>query len=429
MLIDENGRIAPNIEQLTFIPVHDCGINWHLSLPYSFLPVNRLAAQLIIPEQAEIKDCPLDCSHHGRCRSYADKRTLFFCECDPGYSDLACNETHQCSCAIDARCHASSFCLCSLHLFGRHCFLIHTFCQSNNNPCENNGFCIPVDVRLALYEFICLCKEGFTGSRCKKINNQIELQFQQHFLATVSWAAIHLITAFDDRKHERITLFKKIHVDQDTITLHLTDPFHILLVELFNRTYYRTILRETFIPSESIHAQVKSNQRCPSIDELRNITWINSPVWHRLKYYPLLCRQQRQLMCFYDDIFICICDLDRFANCFNFNHSIVYNCQDSNVCENNRQCLINNATCPRITFCICPDCFYGIKCQFSTRGFVLSLDAILGYHIKPNINLSRQSSTVKVTILINTSILIIGIISYSLTMMTFRMRRPRQCGC
>ncbi|CAF3797263.1 unnamed protein product, partial [Rotaria sp. Silwood1] len=118
MLVDENGRIAPNIEQLTFIPVHDCGIkynlylvysdrpkhssknysvhidvfdrltlnyhvSWHLSLPYSFLPVNRLAAQLIIPEQAEIKDCPLDCSHHGRCRSYADKRTLFFCECDP----------------------------------------------------------------------------------------------------------------------------------------------------------------------------------------------------------------------------------------------------------------------------------------------------------------------------------------------------------
>ncbi|CAF3821664.1 unnamed protein product, partial [Rotaria sp. Silwood1] len=26
MLVDENGRIAPNIEQLTFIPVHDCGI-------------------------------------------------------------------------------------------------------------------------------------------------------------------------------------------------------------------------------------------------------------------------------------------------------------------------------------------------------------------------------------------------------------------
>ncbi|CAF3969175.1 unnamed protein product [Rotaria sp. Silwood2] len=147
MLIDENGRIAPNIEQLTFIPVHDCGIkynlyllypdrpknssknysvhidvfdrltlnyhvSWHLSIPYSFLPVNRLAAQLIIPDQAETEDCQLDCGHHGRCRRYANKRTLLFCLCDPGYSGLACNETHRCSCVIGARCHAPSFCLC-----------------------------------------------------------------------------------------------------------------------------------------------------------------------------------------------------------------------------------------------------------------------------------------------------------------------------
>ncbi|CAF3952202.1 unnamed protein product [Rotaria sp. Silwood1] len=464
MLIDEDGHIAPNIEQLTFVPARDCGmkynlyllypdrpkdssknysvhidvfdrltlnhhVSWHLSIPYSFLPVNRLVARLTIPDQIQFEDCSLDCGSHGQCRRYDNKKMLFYCQCDSGYSGLNCNQSHQCSCTNDARCLASTHCLCPLHRFGRYCFLEHIACQLNKSPCQNQGLCVPGDTRWTLKEFICLCRDGYTGSTCENITNRIEIKLEHHLLETISSLAIHLITMFTSKKHERVTLFKKIPINQDTITVHIENPFHIVLAELFNHTYYRLILREVFIPSESIHVSLKSNQRCPSINELGNETWSKLPLWHRGKYYPLLCRQNSLLACFYDDTLICICDSYRFANCFEFNHSMIYNCQNSNICENNGQCHVNNETCPTMLICTCPACFYGTKCQLSTRGFILSLESILGYHIKPYVSFRQQSISVKVTIAINAVTFIISIISNLLSIMTFRMKETRKVGC
>ncbi|CAF5171144.1 unnamed protein product, partial [Rotaria sp. Silwood1] len=38
MLIDEDGHIAPNIEQLTFVPARDCGMKYNLYLLYPDRP-------------------------------------------------------------------------------------------------------------------------------------------------------------------------------------------------------------------------------------------------------------------------------------------------------------------------------------------------------------------------------------------------------
>ncbi|CAF5127723.1 unnamed protein product, partial [Rotaria socialis] len=45
--------------------------------------------------------------------------------------------------------------------------------------------------------------------------------------------------------------------------------------------------------------------------------------------------------------------------------------------------------------CVCPRCFYGARCQFSTHGFSLSLDAILGYHIRPGTSILNQPTAVQ----------------------------------
>ncbi|CAF4299044.1 unnamed protein product, partial [Rotaria socialis] len=150
------------------------------------------------------------------------------------------------------------------------------------------------------------------------------------------------------------------------------------------------ILRETSIPSEHIHTEIKSQQRCLPISTLLNNTIINSGYLNRTKYYPLLCRQNRTMMCFYDNDLICICDLERFSNCFSFNHTMNYDCQGHNYCENDGQCFQNNETCPTKSTCVCQDCYYGAKCQFSTKGFLFSLDPILGYHIKTNISINQN---------------------------------------
>ncbi|CAF3392764.1 unnamed protein product [Rotaria sp. Silwood1] len=125
---------------------------------------------------------------------------------------------------------------------------------------------------------------------------------------------------------------------------------------------------------------------------------------------------------------MCVCDINRFSNRFLFNHTSNNDCQGYNRCENGGQCFQNNETCPTKSTCICPDCYYGAKCQFSTKSFMFSLDSILGYHIKPKISFNRQPLIIKISILISTIILISGLISGLLSIVTFRRKKPRQVG-
>ncbi len=155
---------------------------------------------------------------------------------------------------------------------------------------------------------------------------------------------------------------------------------------------------------------------------------MNYDYLRRVKYYPLLCRQHLQLLCFYDKDLMCICDLDRFSNCFQFNHTMVNDCEGYNYCENGGQCFQNNETCPTKTTCVCQDCYYGSQCQFSTKGFIFSLDPILSYHIKPNVSLNRQPLIIQISIAISTILFMTGLLSGLLSIMTFSRKVLRRVG-
>ncbi|CAF4833327.1 unnamed protein product, partial [Rotaria sp. Silwood1] len=309
MLIDEHRQITSYYEQITYVPKRDCGTkfniyllypdqrknsstncpiyidlfdkitlkflaSWHLSISFQFLPVNRIATQLFIPNiQQQQKSCLLSCRNHGRC-----------------YSGLQCNIEENCSCSLDSFCYSSSICVCSMNKYGPNCYLKHAICQSLNNPCENNGLCVLVDDRISINKFTCLCKKSFYGSRCENIKNRIYIKFNETISRTTA-VFIHYITAFENANHQRITTLRKINYDENAVTLFVTHPFHIIIGELFNHTYYLLILRERFIESEYIQTELISNQRCISIDELLNTTFRSYPRLHHIKYYPLLCRQ------------------------------------------------------------------------------------------------------------------------------------------
>ena len=116
MLIDQNGLIMPYHEQITFLLKRDCSTkfniyllypdrpknlstiysiridiyhkmtldyygSWYLSIPFQFLPVNRITTKLFIIDLDETKDCPLVCGKHGQCRSYQNNKSLYFCQC------------------------------------------------------------------------------------------------------------------------------------------------------------------------------------------------------------------------------------------------------------------------------------------------------------------------------------------------------------
>ncbi|UJR34502.1 hypothetical protein I4U23_021910 [Adineta vaga] len=393
ILIDEQGQIGPYHERLTYVPKRDCGIKfniyllypdkpknlsanysihihlfdkmtltywgtWHLSIPFQFLPVNRISTKLFIPNIKEFGFlCPLSCGNYGKCVPYINKNDSCFCKCDKGYSGLKCNVKENCSCSLDSYCLTSSICICPMNKFGRKCYLNNSICQLENNSCQNNGQCIPIDDRIGMKKFTCLCPENFNGEKCEnKIQNIIDIEFDENIIKSDSAVFVHLMRSFGGENLQHTILLKKIRYGQNRIRIYVTISFHIVFIESINGNYYLIVVREQFIESEYIETKLLSNQQqCVFIDQLLNITIKSYSYLDRIKYYPFFCRQNKELMCFYDENYMCLCDLDRFSNCFMFDHNAAYDCQGENDCENGGKCFQDNTTCPVVSLCICPD--------------------------------------------------------------------------
>ncbi|CAF4519093.1 unnamed protein product, partial [Rotaria socialis] len=214
------------------------------------------------------------------------------------------------------------------------------------------------DDHIVRNKFTCLCKGSFYGSRCENSKSEIDVNVDEETFEQTTAMFIHFITVFENVQHQRITTLKKMKYDESTIELFVTHSFHIVIGELLNKSYYLLVSREASIESEYIQTEFLPNHRCIFVRELLNKTFRSYPRLRRIKYYPLLCRKNQQLKCFYEENYMCICDLDRFSNCFTFHHSSTYNCQDHNDCENGGQYFQGNATCPSVIGLFCHLSFF-----------------------------------------------------------------------
>ncbi|CAF4491392.1 unnamed protein product, partial [Rotaria sp. Silwood2] len=101
-----------------------------------------------------------------------------------------------------------------------------------------------------------------------------------------------------------------------------------------------------------------------------------------MKYHHLPSHQRQSshnLSCFYDAVHLCLCENygnQRLANCCEFEHNMKFDCSGQSGCENGARCFQDSPLCAQTSIYACPACFYGKQCQFSTRGFDVSLDAI-----------------------------------------------------
>ncbi|CAF3787974.1 unnamed protein product [Adineta steineri] len=400
--------------------------SWYLFIPFSFLPVNRIATQIRIPSEKSqsLTKCSIQCGNHGQCFKYINSPKEF-CHCDQGYSGRFCHLTYQHSCSFDSIPLNSSICLCPLNKFGSKCYLQHKYCRFNNNPCQNNGLCTPMNYHINHNDFICLCPEHFTGSYCEYQSSKINIHFKINSIPQLIFA--HYIISHHDKRHERITMFKKILSDRNSIELSYKTPFNLLFIE-FENNYYLTVIREKSIQFEHISTDINEDNKCENITKFLNSTVLNYKNLRRLKYYQLPCVENAKLKCFYDNAYMCVCDKNRYSNCFDFTHSMSYNCQGYNYCENHGKCFQDSTTYPSTSICMCEQCYYGNKCQFSTIGFSKSLDVIFGYHIKPFISFTKQSNAVKITASITILMLIFGIINGVLSILTFRKESLLKAG-
>jgi len=137
------------------------------------------------------------------------------------------------------------------------------------------------------------------------------------------------------------------------------------------------------------------------------------------------------LKCFHDEKQFCLCyDFfeKRLANCFLFQHNVTYDCSGRSRCENNGRCLQNDPICPTQTKCFCERCYSGHLCQFNTDGFGYSLDALLGYSIQPNENLSQQPPIIKISLALIVILFTLGLINSILSLITFKNKPVQEVG-
>ena len=480
LLIDNTDqRIIHSYEQFTYLSTRDCTKKFHLYLIYStrpknsthiysihidiyekttlnyrgsillpiefsFLPVYRLSTIISIPKiESRFHDCTDHQCIHGKCTTYSNQPTnITFCQCNRGWSGRYCTIPYTCTCSTNSICIGMTatnqpICICPLHRFGPRCFLQNSVCS--NSSCQNDGQCILKDELIGKFqqEFACICPEGFMGKQCEIKANQVILTFDNDVRLSSQSVFIHFIRVLNHEPQRRATTFRTLPYKQNSITVHWTDPFHLVFIELLTRRYYLVDAQKTYKKQIRINKTIEHIDRCYHINELFNHTILNLHLIQRIKFYQLPC-QNRTLKpaCFYDDIHFCVCQShqqkqqqQRVANCFEFDYNMTFDCQGQSVCENHAQCFQDSARCPRRSLCICRDCYYGTRCQFSTTNFGLSLDAILGYHIQVHLSIDQQPVIIRTSASLTIVLFFIGVINSLSALITFKGSILRQVGC
>ncbi|CAF4303137.1 unnamed protein product [Rotaria sp. Silwood2] len=402
--------------------------SWIFPIQFPFLPVHRLAVRLIVPTSTigPHESCTPSCIH-GHCSTYVNNRSSTFCRCQSGWTGLQCNIQYTCDCASDSLCVDNSTCVCPTNRFGPRCYLLQSTCHSGF--CKNDGRCVSNDIRhahLQQRKAVCSCSEEFSGDYCERRNIRIDISFDKR-LTIPQLITVHFITSQPDTKQIQMSTMKRIPFNQDEIKIYSSLAFNIAFAAIFNE-YYLIALREQNIVV-NISTQIIPSNRCPFVRELFNETLRNFSLLRLVKYYHIPCQERSELVCFYDKSRFCLCDLTKQANCFKFNHYENYSCRGYNLCENGGQCVEDNERCPTLSICVCPECYYGSKCQFNTYGSILSLDVILGNQIRLNTVIHNQPTVVKVVIVFTVLTLVFSLLNSFFSLSTFKMKKTRDVGC
>ena len=412
--------------------------SWYLPLNHSILPVSRIAALVYLPIEPILStknnQCNLKCQH-GHCVKYSNV-DKYFCRCDTYWHGLLCDIKEHCDCSHDSLClgfaNNRSICICPYNKFGPRC-LFSNSCHAN--VCMNGGTCVAITniwyaAVSGLKRYRCICTDDFEGSECSEQKSVFSLRFIGIDTRTYSYVIVYMLSNFTIGNHLQNITFQKLYINNNTINIYASSELDINLVFVqFSTTYYLAIVQENYTKPLSTSSIVSSDRRCYHVHDLLNSTIANYHPLRRIKHYPRLCNETKDLVCFYDESLMCICTIDRFSNCFKFNSIRNTTCVYENPCEKNGHCFQDSPTCPSVVQCICSECYYGRRCQFSTVGLGVSLDAILGYEIQPKLSFSQQYSSVKISAILTSVLFVIGIISNIMSLLTFQRRQCRIVGC
>ena len=420
--------------------------SWMHPIYFDYIPVTRLATVLKFPPwYGNGSSDP--CSSHSACPSnsvclpiFNSKSVKFYCSCKNGFYGIGCSLFQpQCSsyCSPDALCWPEGrgtltntthpLCICPLHRFGPRCSLRHNECDSR--PCVNAGTCQLRSDPSGQRSFICTCPSDSSGDLCEKSVFNVRIALDAELNAAVSVVQFYHVNAYSlhlELDHQRVTkgIPSFIRYNHDEVPV---PPLAVL--KLYDRrgmpTYYilyiqpdRHTVNITSTPEPCAHAaSLPLLQRKLSGSTQFSLSYssllIAYPPKTRVFNYHAVCRNTTQL-CFHDARYLCICEENRTrVDCFVWNTTS----DRCTRCFAGGICIQGDPEVKSDFQCVCPQCSYGDRCEFTTHALGFTLDFLL----------ATDSSFVRILYTSVAALLFaIGIFNNLCSYFTFKRPQPRK---
>ena len=373
---------------------------WQYPIYFDNLPVFRFAKVLRLTRHA---NHPSPCSHNSchqneECRPLINDPSKYLCLCKSNFGGENCSvEDKRCTsgyCSSRSLCKPNyrgslrgntwPYCICPSHWYGDRCGVEHDGCRSN--PCQNGASCYPT---LKPDQVRCFCTKEYYGPYCEWRKSGIRLSLSQnlqHVGAVVIQFFDFAFTSIDlTLVHQRVykILPPMIQYDHDQKTVPAivlaklyssSDegvPAEFYLLSLSTNVAFHRRKRQRCQKAIDVHMFIncrKVNFRDDISHKVMSIVSDSSPI-----RYHYLCRNNSNVLCFRDAVYLCICaDNQTRVECFRYDHRLDQ-CQH---CLYDGRCLRGDHARSSDFVCLCPVCYSGLKCQFSSKSFTVTLDQL-----------------------------------------------------
>ena len=371
---------------------------WRYLIYFDFLPVHRLAKVLRFIDPNENRSDPCreqPCGVNEECYQLQNEPSRHLCLCKSNFSGPTCSVSSvvcaQKYCSSNALCQPGyrsvidgkewPYCICPLHHIGQRCELTHGGCWTN--LCSNNGTCHQGSQP---HRYRCECTDEYTGDTCTEPKRSAHFSLEKNTSSEYAGVviqdfAIDFVTLELRLLHQSIsrTLPQRIQYLQSAretpaiILLKLclleSTTFHILSVQI-NQTSARA---DTSI-NENNHCKHASDLLTQNESESINFFSSSRPLSILIGQVPFiyhsLCLNDSSRLCFYDAVYLCICnDHQLGVECFIYDHAL----DSCDKCLFGGRCLKGETN---EFLCICPPCHTGNHCQFNFGFFSFTLDQL-----------------------------------------------------